>query len=371
MSFLRFVYYTSIVCGWCAFLAWAITEVLGFHSGIIGVGLTSAFVGSAIGFGLSVVSARVNSPFRQSLIRGAIGAGGGAIGGLIGGVSSELMFITLGWFLGGFAEINLAGFNIGVNRVLSWGLLGILIGITDGCYEHSVPKIKKGLIGGLIGGLVAGLLFDLIAQSINSPTGMSSRATGFVILGLCIGAFVGLVHVVMKQAWLTVMDGFRPGRQLIINQDVILLGRAESAALPFMGNSNQNVERDHAKILHKTSGEYILEDNNTESGTYLNGSRISKPSRLSDDDVIKIGRNFIRFRVKSADSSKTNTVGQTSPTTPVSKPPPPPPPRKSNQSSSSNAENTEKFHNSIQNKVENTQPGSSPRKPPPPPPRKK
>ena len=64
---------------------------------------------------------------------------------------------------------------------------------------------------------------------------MISRATAFVILGMCIGILIGLVKVVLKEAWLTVLDGYRPGRQLILSEAETVLGRAEYAALPVHG----------------------------------------------------------------------------------------------------------------------------------------
>ena len=45
-----------------------------------------------------------------------------------------------------------------------------------------------------------------------------------MLLGLCIGLFLGLVQVLFKEAWLTVEAGFRPGRQLILNDEVIVMG---------------------------------------------------------------------------------------------------------------------------------------------------
>ena len=45
---------------------------------------------------------------------------------------------------------------------------------------------------------------------------ITSRAAGFVAVGLCIGGAVGLTHLLLRHAWLTVLDGDRPGRQVIL-----------------------------------------------------------------------------------------------------------------------------------------------------------
>ena len=126
--------------------------------------------------------------------------------------------------------------------------MGLGIGAVDGLYERSNSKIRNGLIGGGIGGLLGGLLFDPIQNLITSQSGMSSRATAFVILGICIGAMIGFTQVVLKEAWLTVLDGYRAGRQLILGQVVTYLGRGDHLPLPFLGPMNLELETEHVKI---------------------------------------------------------------------------------------------------------------------------
>ena len=117
--------------------------------------------------------------------------------------------------------------------------MGAGIGVVEGLYERSPAKLRNGLIGGGIGGLLGGILFDPIFRLMaSSSSGMSSRATAFVILGMCIGILIGLVKVVFKDAWLTVLDGYRPGRELILSDAQTILGRAEYASLPFMGRND-------------------------------------------------------------------------------------------------------------------------------------
>jgi len=85
--------------------------------------------------------------------------------------------------------------------------MGAGIGATEGLYERSPRKTRNGLLGGSIGGLLGGMLFDRIVQS---GAQMSGRATALVGPGISIGVLIGLAHVVLKEAWLTVLDGYRP-----------------------------------------------------------------------------------------------------------------------------------------------------------------
>ena len=59
MSLYRFVYYSALIGGWAAFLAWTLAElsVLRGRSelGTVRVILSTAIVGAAVGAGLSLV----------------------------------------------------------------------------------------------------------------------------------------------------------------------------------------------------------------------------------------------------------------------------------------------------------------------------
>ena len=172
--------------------------------------------------------------------------------------------------------------------------------MVEGLYDRSTAKLRNGLIGGSIGGLLGGFLFDPITRLMASNTGMTSRATAFVILGMCIGVLIGFVQVVLKEAWVTVLDGYRPGRQLILSEGVTVLGKAEYAALPFVGKSDNDLDWEHARIVRQAGGKFAVEDNNSKLGVMLNGSRVQGRALLNDGDVLKIGSNMIRFSERRA-----------------------------------------------------------------------
>ncbi len=96
----------------------------------------------------------------------------------------------------------------------------------------------------------------------------------------------------LKQAWLKVEKGFRPGRELIVSKEQVVIGRGEACDIGLFGDNG--VERTHARILRKGVG-YLLIDADTPGGTYLNGRRIDGPTPLHAGDEIGVGRSLIRF----------------------------------------------------------------------------
>ena len=259
MSLGRLIYYSAIVGGWSALLGWLISEfALSPGGGHLSVALACALVGAAIGMGLNLLAGMANARLTQQLKRIVPGLLAGGVGGALGGFLGDILVSVFGPDF----------------RAIGWMVMGAGIGVAEGLFERSPAKLRNGLIGGAIGGLLGGLLFKPISLLMaSSATGMSSRATAFVILGMCIGILIALVKVVLKDAWLTVLDGYRPGRQLILSDAQTILGRAEYAALPFMGRNDVALDLVHAKIVRQPDGRFTLEDNKTKDGTRLNNVR--------------------------------------------------------------------------------------------------
>lgn len=296
MSFARFIYFCAVLGGWGALAAWLAIEAVLFSLGFLGPTPRTMIAGGFIGLGLAL-AALVNSARTDRFIpRSGVGLALGLLGGLFGSV----LFTT---------------FNL--PRVAGWAVLGTALGAADGLTDRSAAKLKKGLIGGLLGGLVGGLLFDPLAAV--GPE-FFSRAVAFTILGVSIGALVATAHVVFKEAWLTVLDGFRPGRQLVLTGEVTVLGRGDHLPLPLLGHSGKDLEAEHARIVRQANGQYVLEDNHTRLGTLLNSRPISGPAVLADGDLLRLGGNILRFNQRrTGDQPRVESVG------PSPAPPPLPP----------------------------------------------
>ena len=153
-------------------------------------------------------------PQAMRMLRGFIAGGlGGVSGGWIGAMIYQSFSAAGGeapWWL----------------RPVGWMAAGAMVGLADGLFTMSRDRMRNGVIGGVIGGLIGGALFDPIRVLVARVAGgadptfqfeITSRAAGFVAVGFCIGAAVGLTHLLLKHAWLTVLDGDRPGRQVILS----------------------------------------------------------------------------------------------------------------------------------------------------------
>ncbi|HUY34818.1 MAG TPA: FHA domain-containing protein [Pirellulales bacterium] len=283
MSLIRLVYYSGVIGGWAALVGWVLAEWLYYrHGEAEGVGelaVVGGLVGAAIGLGLNVVAGLANGQWKQLVFRAVPGLAAGAMAGAVGTAVGETLF------------------RFGLPRACGWMILGLGVGAVEGLYDLAPRKLRNGLIGGALGGLLGGFLFDPIGTLVGGSggSGMSSRAAGFVILGLAVGALIGLAQVVLREAWLTVLDGYRAGRQLILSQPVTCLGRGDHLPLPFLGPMNAELESEHTRIARQANGSYVVEDNHSRLGTRLNNQAISAPTVLKDGDVIKIGTNFVRF----------------------------------------------------------------------------
>jgi hypothetical protein len=314
MSLNRFIYYCAVGGGWAALLAWMCAEWLFFRRhawyetapGVVRDTLTAALVGGVLGGGLGLVSGMTSAQWHALIRRGGLGFLGGLLGGGFGGLVGTVLY----WLY--------------FPRAIGWLVMGAGIGVAEGLYERSWRKTRNGLIGGALGGFLGGWLFEWIAAARSE---MSGRATAFVVLGLSVGVLIGLAHVVLKEAWLTVLDGYRPGRQLILSKDVTTLGRAEHLPLPFLGHADAELELEHARIVRQPDGRYLLEDRGTRVGTLLNSQRIQGAVPLCDNDLIKLGTNIVRFNHRR----RTRSHHQASPAAPpmakrwaISPPPPPP-----------------------------------------------
>ncbi len=295
MSLQRLVYYSAMISAWAAFLGWGVSEWItsianvdsattsraaGVLLRFLLMAVTAGTIGAAIGLGLNVLGGMANGQWRQLLRRAAPGLLCGCAGGVAGGVVGGLMYY------------------FDLPRAIGWAVFGLGVGCAEGVYDRSLRKIRHGLAGGAVGGLIGELLFNSICDLKLTESGAAGRAAGFVVLGLCIGAAIGLAHFVFRAAWLTVVNGYRTGRQLNLTQPLTVLGRGDHVPMPFLGPTNKDLDAEHAMIRRMPNGSYCLEDNHTRLGTRLNGRVVTGSVPLSDGDVIRLGTNLVRFNVR-------------------------------------------------------------------------
>ncbi|MBI4582609.1 MAG: SpoIIE family protein phosphatase [Planctomycetes bacterium] len=91
--------------------------------------------------------------------------------------------------------------------------------------------------------------------------------------------------------YLEIVEG-SPSGPVHLQSAEVLIGRGESCDLVLKGRS---VSRSHARLSCQ-GGAFFIEDMNSRYGTYLNGARIVRPTKLLNNDLIKIGDTALRFR---------------------------------------------------------------------------
>jgi hypothetical protein len=298
MSFRLFVYYCAVCGAWAAFVGWLLGRVLGPEdmSTFARTVVRGLSLGMMLAFGLGLVDAVfVSRRVGAVVLRGLFVAVIGLVSGLLGAAVGQALF--------SLTERELL-------RAFGWVLTGLLIGASVGVFDvvarvvrgegagGAVRKVVNGVIGGGVGGLLGALLYIPLGTALGRlfdrpPEDVySSSACGMVVLGACIGLFIGLAQVILKEAWVRVEAGFRPGRELILTKDEITIGRAESCDVGLFGG--QGVEKVHARILLQGK-RYLLADGGTPGGTYLNDQKITAPAPLRNGDTIRVGNCVLRF----------------------------------------------------------------------------
>jgi Ca-activated chloride channel family protein len=189
-----------------------VTEIFSLHSTS---GLLQAFFGTiawsvflCLGMSAGIVTMQnrlVHKPliaFPQSckVVLGAV------IGGGIAGAAAQGLY-SLSWHL--FPEHQML--NSVLVRAIAWGLMGCIV---SGAMTLFIANLNKtwALRGGSIGGVLGCIGFLLLTRNFGDIVG---RLLGAVLLGLCVGAMVGLVEAAVREAWLNVM--YSPKEQTKIN----------------------------------------------------------------------------------------------------------------------------------------------------------
>jgi hypothetical protein len=300
MSFRLFSYYCALCGGAGAFVGWALGRFLSGGNAVFTAGIKGLWLGLAVSVFLGLLDALWNLSIKQPfailsriLVVGLVGALGGLFGGIVGGAlyavtNQNDFFLVFGWTLTGL----LIGASLGV-----FDLVAAVMANQD--IRGSVKKILNGLIGGGIGGILGGILSVFLGRTWTGLFANKDRADlwspsswGFVALGACIGLLIALAQIILKEAWLKVEQGFRKGREMILNKGEITIGRAEACDLGLFGDNQ--IEKVHARIQHR-GNEHVLIDNGTPAGTYVNDQRVNGAHTLRSGDIIRLGRCVLRF----------------------------------------------------------------------------
>jgi hypothetical protein len=299
MSFKLFIYYCALCGGWAAFLTWAVAQGSGLR-GLSPLWLRAALIGGMFGMlvagAVGLVDALLNAVGAQRLLRIATCMALGLFAGMLCGLIGDLLRALTVRFLPEWLAV--------VPITLGWVAAGVLIGGSIGAFDlaraaatgqdprASLKKVFNGVLGGFLGGLLGGLPFAVLAAAGDRYFPRSGLTVGLVVFGTCIGLLIGLAQVVLKEAWVRVVSGFRAGRELMLTKDETVIGRAEGCDLGLFGDAA--VEKRHAAIRLKNN-RYLLCPLGEGVATYLNGRPVTGPTPLASGDEVRLGRSVLEF----------------------------------------------------------------------------
>jgi len=230
------------------------------------------------------------------LIFGAVGAAFGS--GL--GIALDTMCFRPDVFVGDSAmPTRMAA------RILAFVPIGMFLGAAIGASSLTPKRTIQGFIGGAIGGAISGACFDPVSGTLGNAiltargqhegeVGIFGRALTAVLLGAMIALFIGLVERFARSAWLRLSLGRNEGKEWSIDGAQTFIGRSESAQVPLFGDPN--IAPVHASIVRQGAN-YVLTDNGSPLGTYINGQRIGQ-AMLFNGAQIQIGSFVLQFLLK-------------------------------------------------------------------------
>src|SRR3954468_15269966 len=124
---------------------------------------------------------------------------------------------------------------------------------------------------------------------------------------------------------LKVVAGNAAGSSIGVEQELVI-GRSA----PGEGSlgSDREISRIHARVYRDASGQLIVEDLGSTSGTFVNGSRITAATPLRPGDQVRVGQTTMTVEGGAADAGATS-VGNVVPVAGVAPSPAPvtPPPQ--------------------------------------------
>ncbi|HEY6072459.1 MAG TPA: FHA domain-containing protein, partial [Anaerolineales bacterium] len=182
-----------------------------------------------------------------------------------------------------------------LGRALGWGIFGTLIGLAEGIVGKS--QVWKGMLGGLLGGTVGGLLLESASRWLSDP--LTIKASGLILLGASVGAFISLVAVLLSRAWLEVTSGKLKGTEFILDKFMHAGGPAIAIGSSPLKSEivlpDPDIAPQHA-MLTGDGMAFSLKDMSL-SGTYINSRRIER-TQLANGQKIRMGNTEMVYHEK-------------------------------------------------------------------------
>jgi hypothetical protein len=259
-------------------------------------------IAGLVGLAIGAVDGIVCRTLKRALLSGAVGFLVGFIGGFLSSILAGLVYMPLNQLavgqMGAGGKFTPFGFFVQLTgRGLGWCLAGMTMGLGQGIAMRSKRLLLYGFIGGVLGGLFGGLLFDpidLLILGFDKPSAHWSRLIGFIVIGASVGAMIGLVELLARDAWLQMVKGPLAGKEFLIFKDAMNIGASPRNDI-YLFNDPQ-VALVHSRI--QTSGDICeIESVEQQNPVLLNGRQVRR-SRLHNGDQITIGQTIFVFQTR-------------------------------------------------------------------------
>ncbi|MEZ0275821.1 MAG: FHA domain-containing protein [Roseimicrobium sp.] len=261
-------------------------------------------VAACIGLGIGSVDGIVCRLPRRALLCGLVGLVVGFVGGFVTGIIANIAYAPITTYAGEKMAAGgaMAGVGFGLQmmgRMLAWGLAGMVAGVGQGLALRSTRLATYGFVGGVVGGLLGGMFFDPIDTMLLGEDKLGadvSRLVGIAMIGACVGAMIGVVELLARDAWLRMIHGPLKGKEFLLFKDVMNIGSSPKSDLYLFNDTR--VAPQHALI--RTVGEgYEIEARQSTHPVIINGSSLQR-SRLRHGDEITIGGTVFTFQTRKS-----------------------------------------------------------------------
>lgn len=262
--------------------------------------LMFAVVAAFIGFGIGATDGIVCRIPSRAIIGGLVGALVGFVGGLVSGIVADIIYLPLN----AAAEHQLAaasssarsiGFLLQmIARMFAWTLAGAAMGLGQGMALRSKKLLSYGFLGGIIGGMLGGLLFDpldLVVLGADRVGAEWARLIGFAVIGAAVGAMIGIVELLTRDAWLRMIEGPLAGKEFLLFRDVMNIGASPKSEIYLF--NDPKVAQTHATI-RIVGDECEITARDRVQPLLVNGQQV-RTSRLRQGDRIHIGDTSFLF----------------------------------------------------------------------------
>lgn len=277
-------YFYAVLGALGGLFGWQISDRLGlsFTDNLyLSEAVVGALVGLSIGLFIGITEGLLTRNPVQAVKSGLFSGVLGLIAGAIGLPLSEFLFQSVG-----------AGI---LGRALGWGVFGLLIGLAEGVVGKS--QIWKGMLGGLIGGALGGVLLEVAHNALQDP--LTGKASGLVLLGASVGAFISLIVVLLSRAWLEVTSGKLKGTEFILDKFMHAGGPAIAIGSSPLKSEivlpDPDIAPQHA-MLTGDGKSFALKDMSL-NGTFIGSKRIER-SQLSNGQKIRMGNTEMVYHEK-------------------------------------------------------------------------